>query len=56
MINHDTHRYTPNTMAIHKKGDSPCMSDVHIRIDTRDEGATHYFIIFSEGKHIRLNI
>ena len=32
------------------------MSDVHIRIDTRDEGATHYFIIFSEGKHIRLDI
>ena len=56
MINHDTHRYTPNTLAIHKKGDSPCMSTVHIRIDTRDEGATHYFTIYSEGKYIHLDI
>ena len=57
MINHaDTHRYTPRTMAIHKKGESPCATDVYIGIDTRDEGATHYFIIFSEGKHIRLYI
>ena len=57
MINHaDTHRYTPRTMAIHKKGESPCATDVYIGIETNDEGATHYFTICSDGKYIHLDI
>lgn len=52
----DTHRYTPKTMAIHRKGDSPCSSDVYIAIDTNDEGKTYFFTIFSDGKYIELDI
>ena len=52
----DTHRYTPKTMAIHRKGEPPCSSDVYIAIDTNDEGETHFFTIRSGGKNIELDI
>ena len=57
MINHaDVCRYSPLTMSIHKKSDSPASSDVSISIDTKDDGETHYFTIYSENRSVAIDI
>jgi len=57
MSNHaDTHRYSPLTMSIHRKGDSPSTSDIYIGIATKDDGETHYFTIYSENRSVAIDI
>ena len=57
MINHaDVCRYSPLTMSIHKKNDSPATSDMYIGIATKDDGETHYFTIYSENRSVAIDI
>jgi len=57
MINHaDVCRYSPLTMAIHKKTDSPATSDVSVSIVFNETTEDHYFTVTTEGCSINIDI
>ena len=57
MINHaDVCRYSPLTMSIHKKNDSPATSDISISIVFNETTEDHYFTVTSESFSINIDI
>ena len=56
MIHIDTHKYSPLTNSIYKKGGSPAASDVSISIVFNEATEGHYFTVTSESFSINIGI